>query len=103
MSTITISKVNFQTGEIETSPITKSQIFSVYNKARAAARAGKLDAQRVNRALGYLLSGNAVEKWEEYQTTIKTCNCPDFVYRHKTCKHQISLMIYRRIEQAVKA
>lgn len=78
---------------------TKSEIFAVYNKARAAARTGALDLARVNRALGYLQSGEAQQAWEKYHTTTKACDCPDHTYRHQTCKHIISLMIWKRIEQ----
>lgn len=100
--TLTLNKINFQTGETTAEPITKSQIFGVYNKARAAAKAGKLDEKRVNRALGYLLSGQAASKWAEYNTTVKFCGCPDHRKGH-TCKHQIALMVYKRIEQQVTA
>ena len=36
--------------------LSRSHLFSIYNRARHAARAGKLDEARVNRALGILQS-----------------------------------------------
>jgi len=76
--------------------MTKSEIFSMYNKARAAAKKGKLDAGRVNRALGVLQSKQS----RGYQTTIKSCNCEDHK-RHPqvACKHMVAKMIETRIEQ----
>lgn len=95
---INITKINFQTGQASTSEFTKSELFSWYNRARAAARQGKIEAKRVNRALGYLQSGQAQTKWAEYHTTTTFCGCPDHARGH-TCKHQIALMIVKRIEQ----
>lgn len=83
--------------------LSKSEMFTVYNLARAAARKGALDEARVNRALGYLQSGEAQQAWEKYQTTTKTCQCPDHIYRQQTCKHIISLMIAIVIERRRQA
>ena len=77
--------------------LTKSEIFTAYNKARAAARkAGEIKrVERLNKALGILLSGNyyAGEK-AEYNPTTNTCNCNDMKYRNAArraytgvCKH----------------
>ena len=77
---------------------TKSQLFTVYNHARHAARQGKIDGKRLNRALGILLSKSYPH---QYNTTIRTCDCPDS-RRHPeiACKHRIALWIKVRISQA---
>ena len=37
----------------------------------------------------------------EYETTLDTCNCPDHIYRHRTCKHMEALHIaYARARRA---
>lgn len=79
--------------------MTKSEIFSMYNKARAAARKGKLEAGRVNRALGILQTQNYVNK---YNTTIHSCNCEDHKRHQVPCKHMVALMIKVRIGQGQK-
>lgn len=77
--------------------MTKSEIFSQYNKARAAAKNGKLDPNRTNRALGVLMSKST----RPYTTTTKSCNCPDRVRNTTTaCKHMIAKMIEVRVAQA---
>ena len=77
---------------------TKSAIFTTYNKARKAARQGKIDGKRLNRVLGILLSKSYPH---QYNTTIKTCDCPDS-RRHPeiVCKHRLAAMIQVRISQA---
>ena len=77
---------------------TKSAIFTTYNKARKAVRQGKIDSKRLNRALGILLSKSYPH---QYNTTIKTCDCPDS-RRHPeiTCKHRLAVMIQVRMSQA---
>lgn len=79
---------------------TKSEIFTVYNKARAAARKAG-DSKRIdrlNKALGILLSKDyfAGDK-SEYQPSYFTCGCKDWQYRHAArraysgpCKHMIA-------------
>jgi hypothetical protein len=76
---------------------TKSEIFTVYNKARAAARRdGDLKRiERLNKALGILLSADYFTgNKADYAPTINTCECKDFQYRHAArrdyhgvCKH----------------
>lgn len=70
--------------------ITKSEIFTQYNKARSAARLGKLDPKRVDRALGVA----QLKVQPEYLTTTKSCSCEDHS-RHPSiaCKHMIAKMI----------
>lgn len=89
---------------------TKSEIFTAYNIARAAARrAGDTKRiERLNKALGVLLSANYYtgEK-ASYQPTTNSCNCNDMKYRHAArraytgvCKHaeaeRLLLAIYAR-------
>lgn len=77
--------------------MTKSEIFTQYNKARAAARQGKLDPKRVNRALG-IAQTKAPE--QKYVTTIKTCNCIDHQQHPSVaCKHMIARMIEVKVER----
>jgi vancomycin permeability regulator SanA len=76
----------------------QSEIMTVYNKARAAARKGLLDEGRVNRALGLLMSGTNGNR--PYNTTTKTCDCPDHIKTGKACKHMIKMMMQVRISQA---
>ncbi len=76
---------------------TKSEIFSVYNKARKAARQGKLDEDRLNRALGLIQRKDGGAR--PYMTTAKTCTCPDFTRTGKPCKHIIKNWMQIRIEQ----
>lgn len=81
--------------------MTKSEIFTQYNRARAAARKGKLDPARVNRALGILQNSTP----RPYLTTISSCNCQDHS-RHPdiACKHMIAKMIeYRNSRPRVTA
>lgn len=75
---------------------TRSQIFSVYNRARAAARRGLLDAKRVDRALGLLLRRDGSRP---YRTNVRACTCPDS-RRGSICKHRIAAMMRVRIAQA---
>ena len=75
--------------------ITKSEIFTQYNKARSAAKHGKLDAGRVNRALGIAQSKSP----QKYVTTIKTCTCEDHKRHSTPCKHMIAKMIEVKIER----
>lgn len=76
---------------------TKSEIFTAYNKARAAARRdGDLKRiERLNKALGILLSADYFTGEKAgYAPTINSCGCKDFQYRHAArrdyhgvCKH----------------
>lgn len=77
--------------------LTKSEIFTAYNKARAMARRDG-DAkriERINKALGILLSKNYYNgEKSNYSPSINSCSCNDMKYRHATrrnyhgvCKH----------------
>jgi len=72
----------------------KHTLFKIYNKARKAAREGKLDIKRLNRALGILQSKNYTKS---YVTTIRACSCPDWCnHPGQPCKHMIAEMIKYR-------
>jgi hypothetical protein len=78
--------------------MTKSELFTQYNKAKAAAKQGKLDAKRVDRALGIAQSKNYPHS---YQTTIKSCNCVDHRRNPNiVCKHMVKKMMEVRIDQS---
>lgn len=77
----------------------RSDLFKWYNKARAAARQGRLDPDRVNTALGALQSGRADAHWRKYGTTVSECNCPDSFYRGTVCYGRVALMIVTRNKQ----
>jgi len=80
--------------------MTKSQLFTAYNKARVSPR---VDRQRVNRALGIIQKCQWLELTDEAHTFIMqsadgttayhvngTCDCPDYQYRTLWCKHRIA-------------
>lgn len=91
-----------------TPTVSKSQLFTHYNKARA--RATGYDRCRVNRALGLVQAGKvhmasdgtitAGANGEQYAVTPYTCTCPDFAYRNSrasritACKHMIARSLY---------
>ena len=78
----------------------KKLVMGMYNKARAAAKQGKLDPIRTNKALGILQSKDAGRaKFAEYRTTTKACSCPDYHRTGKPCKHMIAKMIEVRATQ----
>ena len=90
--------------------ITKSEIFTAYNKARTAARrAGDLKLiERLNKALGILQSkayyaGDRVL----YIPTLTACGCKDWEFRHAAkraytgpCKHILGEILTAEIMQA---
>lgn len=73
---------------------TRSTIFSAFNRARAAQRAGKLNTtpERLNKALGLCLSGEL----EKYHTTTTSCTCTDRIIKRLVCKHMDARMIIIR-------
>lgn len=90
--------------------ITKSELFTAYNKARATARRNgdtKL-IERLNKALGILQSksyyaGDRVL----YIPTVSACGCKDWEYRHAAkraycgpCKHMLAEQITYEVMQA---
>jgi hypothetical protein len=85
--------------ERESETMTKSELFTQYNRARAAARKGLLDPKRVNKALGLAQSKTV----RPYLTTTRSCSCPDAA-RHlgQPCKHRIAAMIEYRATHATQ-
>lgn len=75
--------------------LSRSRLFSVYNTFRIAARAGKLDVGRVNRALGILQSKAGAARLAHYEASTRGCWREDARRGHK-CKHQIARMIEQR-------
>lgn len=75
--------------------LNRSKLFKFYNLARLAARAGKLEAGRVNRALGILQSRAGQLRLAHYEATASSCWCEDHRRGH-TCKHRIARMIEQR-------
>ncbi len=89
---------------------TKSEIFTVYNLARHAARkAGDVKRiERLDKALGILLSKNYYTTNKAgYQPSTNSCGCNDMKFRHAArrgysgvCKHveaeRLLLAIYTR-------
>jgi hypothetical protein len=80
--------------------LTKSEIFTVYNRMRAAARReGNLKLiERLNKAVGILLSKEyyAGERLA-YIPTVDSCGCKDWEFRHSSkrayvggCKHMLA-------------
>jgi hypothetical protein len=79
--------------------MTKSELFTQYNRARAAARKGLLDPKRVNKALGLA----QLKTPRPYKTTINSCNCKDRINRPTVkCAHMIKEMIEYRATHATQ-
>ncbi len=88
--------------------ITKSELFTTYNKARAAARkTGDLKTiDRLNKALGILQSKNYYTGERAlYIPTLTGCGCKDWEYRHSAkrayagpCKHMLAEVLATAIE-----
>jgi hypothetical protein len=81
----------------------QSQLFTAYNKARAAARSLAGDPSklldRLNKALGILQSAGYYSSQEsaDYQPSTFGCGCKDWRYRHAAkrqyngpCKHMLA-------------
>ena len=90
-----------------TYPPTKSEIFTVYNKMRAALRAtGNPKAiDRINKALGILQSKGLADKLAEYRPTQHDCTCKDWEFRYArkraykgVCKHIMVMIMLDLIE-----
>lgn len=87
---------------------TKSEIFTAYNIARAHARqhGDPKQIERLNKALGVLLSANYYTgERADYQPTTCSCNCADMTYRYAArraytgvCKHAESEMLLITIQ-----
>jgi hypothetical protein len=80
--------------------MTKSELFRVYNKARSAARSGRIDPKRLNKALGLAQRKDKDEVLSKYQTTINRCACGDQTHRPGViCNHRLEKMIETRASQ----
>ena len=76
---------------------------SAYNYAKWYGKeTGQFDDKRVDKALGILMSGKLQDKVDQYNTTIKTCECPDWQYRTIHCKHRIAVMIDIKHDQIME-
>lgn len=81
-----------------------SALMSAYNAVKhQGERSGLWDGPRADRALGYLMDGQAAEKWGEYLTTTEACSCPDSSYRLQTCKHSLAMMIDLKHDELMAA
>jgi len=78
--------------------MTRSSLFAVYNRARRAARQGRLDRGRLDRALGLAMRKDQTAR---YCTDVRACSCPDAAYRLRVspCKHRIAVMLEVRALQ----
>lgn len=81
----------------------KSAIFSVYNKAVVASKTNpELETNRVHRGMGLAMSKALIGKNRPYNTTIKTCNCPDNKRTFFICKHRVAVMIETRANELLR-
>ena|SRR5690242_5442557 len=74
----------------------------VLSRAFKAAELGSLDTDRLLRAIEYIETGVAEDKFREYNTTVRTCDCPDNTYRRLKvgpCKHRIAKMLLVRMTE----
>ncbi len=97
----------------QTTTPTRSEIFTAYNIARAAARKAG-DTKRIeqlNKALGILLSKSyyAGEKIA-YIPTVSDCGCKDWQFRHAarrayhgSCKHMLAEQLLQDIAERREA
>ncbi len=79
---------------------TRKEVFSVYNQVKAAARkAGDVQqVDRINKALGMLLSGKGAKA--EYKSSCLCCLCADYSYRRGysgPCKHMIAEVMFHLV------
>lgn len=92
---------------ITTTNLTKSEIFTAYNKARAAARhdGDKKLIDRLNKALGILQSKHYYhDERIAYLPTTSDRGCKDWQFRHSNkrgysgaCKHMLAEMLFVEI------
>jgi hypothetical protein len=73
--------------------VERSQIFTAFNASKRLVTAGIVDANRLNRGLGVAQRKTA----PEYNTTMVSCTCFDFIHRTgpmgKPCKHIVALAL----------
>jgi hypothetical protein len=91
----------------EKNHLTKSEIFTAYNRARSAARKAGDEKmiERLNKALGILQTKNYYQAEKAaYAPTTEHCNCKDWEFRFTKrrgyagpCKHQLAEMLIQSI------
>jgi len=72
--------------------VNKSRLFTSFNSSRSMARAGVIDAQRLNKALGVAQTEQG-SHIEHYRSTKDDCGCPDRRYRGQVCKGMLALLL----------
>ena len=90
---------------------TKSELFTVYNKMRGALRTldNEKAIERLNKALGILMSKDGLARLAEYNTVDGDCDCKDWQYRYAklrkwngACKHQMAaIMLVEGLEETL--
>lgn len=74
----------------------RSRLFVAYNHARRAAKAGRLEKRRLDRALGLALRK---DQRPRYHTTLHGCSCRDAeIHPRAWCKHRLALALRRKAE-----
>jgi hypothetical protein len=72
----------------------RSRLFVAYNHARRAAKTGRLERRRLDRALGLALRKDQTPR---YHTTLHGCSCRDAeIHPGAICKHRLKLMLVLR-------
>jgi hypothetical protein len=88
---------------------TKSVLFRVFNAARKAAGAGKIDQGRLNRALG-IAQSRSTQFWVDgkldvpsrskpgrsYTADWRKCDCPDKRIHRSQCEHNIAWALLKK-------
>ncbi len=89
-----------------TTKFTKSEIFVAYNQLKAIAKRDgdtkKID--RLNKALGILMSNNYYADKEAYSPSIGSCGCKDWEFNYSKkraytgpCKHMLAELMIQMI------
>jgi len=74
----------------------RSRLFVAYNHARRAAKLGRLEKRRLDRALGLAMRRDQTPK---YHTTLRGCSCRDAeIHPSVWCKHRLALALRRKAE-----
>lgn len=72
----------------------RSDLFRAYHILRKKLGVMNSDMGRLNRALGIAQSDDLFRaKLSKYNTDTVWCGCPDAIYRSKTCKHILALLM----------
>jgi predicted nucleic acid-binding Zn finger protein len=76
----------------------KSVIFKNYNYLKKVIQSLNTDRFRLNRALGVA----QLKIPRPYSTSLHSCTCPDFIYRHVICKHILALWLKQNTDYVQK-